>query len=542
MRRTKPGEKAFPGLTAPLLAILVAFFLVVSGNYAFYRSLLAVYPLAWRSAPFLASVSFVLFCLTALFLLAFGWRRTLKPLLILVLLVSSVTSYFMNTYNVVIDVQMLRNVLQTDPAETMDLLSPRMAGYFLFLGLLPAAWVTRARVRLRPWNIEARSRLKYAAALLLALPAVAIAFSGNYYSFLREHKLVRSYANPAAWIFSTGRLAFGSAKAKAVRPVGEDAAIPATDTDRELIILVVGEAVRADKLSLNGYAKETNPLLAREDVVSFTSFYSCGTTTSFSVPCMFSVFGRKDYSEGKARETENLLDVLRHAGVNVLWRDNNSNSKGVAERVTYEDYKSPGKNPLCDTECRDEGMLGGLQDYIDRTEAGDIFIVLHQMGNHGPAYYKRYPGRFERFAPVCRSNQLEQCTGEEIENAYANAVLYTDYFLSRVIGLLKANSKDFHTAMVYVSDHGESLGENRVYLHGLPYFVAPDEQKHVAAVMWFGDSFGVDRKALRAISGLRFSHDNLFHTVLGMMEIRTAVYKKDLDILNFDRSLAGVRR
>jgi len=187
-------------------------------------------------------------------------------------------------------------------------------------------------------------------------------------------------------------------------------------------------------------------------------------------------------------------------------------------------------------------MLGGLQDYIDRTEAGDIFIVLHQMGNHGPAYYKRYPGRFERFAPVCRSNQLEQCTGEEIENAYANAVLYTDYFLSRVIGLLKANSKDFHTAMVYVSDHGESLGENRVYLHGLPYFVAPDEQKHVAAVMWFGDSFGVDRKALRAISGLRFSHDNLFHTVLGMMEIRTAVYKKDLDILNFDRSLAGVRR
>lgn len=541
MRRDQPGEQASPRLTAPLMAILVAVFLVVSGNYAFYRSLLAVYPLTWKSAPFLASVSFVLFCLTALFLLASGWRRTLKPLLVLVLLVSSATSYFMNTYNVVIDVPMLRNVLQTDLAETRDLLSPRLAGYLLFLGLLPAAWVMRARVRHRPWKIEARSRLKYGAALLLALSAAAIAFSGNYYSFLREHKLVRLYANPAAWIFSTGRLAFGSGKAqaKAVRPIGEDAAIPATDTDRELIVLVVGEAVRADRFSLNGYARETNPLLAREDVVSFTRFYSCGTSTAYSVPCMFSVFGRKGYSEAKARETENLLDVLRHAGVNVLWRDNNSSSKGVADRVAYEDFKNPATNPLCDVECRDEGMLDGLQGYIDRTEAGDIFIVLHQMGNHGPAYYKRYPDRFERFAPVCRTNQLEQCTGEEIENAYANAVLYTDYFLSRVIDLLKRNSKDFHTAMFYVSDHGESLGENRIYLHGLPYFMAPDEQKHVAAVMWFGDSFGVDRKALRAKAGLPFSHDNLFHTVLGMMEIRTSVYDRSLDILNFDRRSAG---
>ncbi len=191
-------------------------------------------------------------------------------------------------------------------------------------------------------------------------------------------------------------------------------------------------------------------------------------------------------------------------------------------------------NPVCDVECRDEGMLVGLQDYIDKTNQGDILIVLHQMGNHGPAYYKRYPMEFEKFTPVCKTNQLEECSVEQIENAYANAVLYTDYFLSRVIDLLKRNSNAFETAMVYMGDHGESLGENGLYLHGLPYFMAPDSQKHVPAVMWFGKSFKIDREALRAKAEGTFSHDNLFHTVLGLMEVETSVYDKRLDILNSD--------
>jgi lipid A ethanolaminephosphotransferase len=249
---------------------------------------------------------------------------------------------------------------------------------------------------------------------------------------------------------------------------------------------------------------------------------------------MFSIFGREGYSEKKGRETENLLDVLSHAGVHVLWRDNNSSSKGVADRVPYQDFQSSNSNPVCDEECRDEGMLTGLQDYIDNTGRGDILIVLHQMGNHGPAYYKRYPKEFEKFTPVCKSNQLEECTEEQIENAYANSVLYTDYFLSRVIELLKKNSKAYETAMVYMSDHGESLGENGLHLHGMPYFIAPDPQKHVAALMWFGDKFKIDREALRSKAQVPFSHDNLFHTVLGLMEVHTSIYDKRLDILNQD--------
>lgn len=296
--------------------------------------------------------------------------------------------------------------------------------------------------------------------------------------------------------------------------------------------MVVGEAVRADRLSLNGYTRQTTPLLQREDIINFPEMYSCGTSTAVSVPCMFSIFTRDEYSDNNMKSQENLLDVLHHAGVNILWRDNNSDSKGTALRVPYEDYKSPSRNPICDVECRDEGMLVGLQEYIDRTKYGDILIVLHQMGNHGPAYFKRYPKEFEKFTPVCKTNQLEECSREEIGNAYDNAVLYTDYFLSKVISLLKQNEKSFESAMVYISDHGESIGENNLYLHGLPYFMAPDSQKHVGAILWFGNGFKIDNKALKEKSTEIFSQDYLFHTILGLLEVDTSIYDKTLDILS----------
>jgi lipid A ethanolaminephosphotransferase len=243
---------------------------------------------------------------------------------------------------------------------------------------------------------------------------------------------------------------------------------------------------------------------------------------------------KDDYSIAKAAELENLLDVLSHAGVNVLWRDNNSSSKGVADRVAYESFKHAGSNTICDPECRDEGMLVGLQAYIDKHKSGNILIVLHQMGNHGPAYYKRYPETFKKFTPVCATNQLEDCSVAEINNAYDNAILYTDYFLKKVIDLLKANNQAFETTMLYASDHGESLGENGLYLHGMPYLFAPQAQTHVPALFWVGDgNEGIDKARLRRIQHERFSHDNLFHTVLGVMGVQTTVYDESMDITRY---------
>lgn len=524
-------------MTNSKLVILAALFLVLFGNLAFFKNVTGVYAPTPGNMAFLVSLAVLLTSVTVLLLILAASRYTTKPVLIIVLLVSSLASYFMDNYGVVIDHTMIQSIVQTNLDESTDLFSFKLILYFLFLGILPSVFIYKIDIANATLKTELISKLKVIGISLLIIVSAVLMFSRFYTSFFREHKPLRYYTNPAYYIYSTGKYInsiFKGGEAN-IRPLGMDAKISHPDTNRELIILVVGEAARADRFSLNGYARETNPLLKKENIINFPNMYSCGTSTAVSVPCMFSIFGRVEYSDKKAKSTENLLDVLRHAGVNVLWRDNNSDSKGVALNVAYEDFKNPKNNPVCDIECRDEGMLYGLQDYISRQKKGDILIVLHQMGNHGPAYYKRYPESFEHFKPVCKTGQLEKCTREEIGNTYDNAILYTDYFLSKVIGLLKQNTEHFEAAMIYMSDHGESLGENGLYLHGLPYFMAPNAQKHIGAVTWFGDGFNIDTNALRDKSLGMYSHDHLFHTILGLMEVGTSIYDKNKDISNYAR-------
>lgn len=176
-------------------------------------------------------------------------------------------------------------------------------------------------------------------------------------------------------------------------------------------------------------------------------------------------------------------------------------------------------------------MLAGLEDYIESQPEGDLLIVLHQMGNHGPAYYKRYPKAFETFTPTCESNQLQDCTDEEIRNSYDNILVYTDDFLAKVIGLLKKyDHSQNEVAMFYVSDHGESLGENGVYLHGFPYALAPDAQKHIPVIFWFGKGFLIDQNQIREKVANLIGHEFLFHTMLGIFEVETEAYIKELDL------------
>ena len=530
--------KRIKNITSAQLIMFTSVFLTLFFNFRFFKNTTDSYPLIWDNIPFLCSMAVVFACLMVIALTLLCFKYTLKPVLIVLLTVSSLTAYFMDSYNVIIDATMLQNIAATDPNEIKDLFSFKLLAYVVFLGLAPSLFVYKTPV---VWESLTTELIKKALRIILSLIIIAcllFSFSRFYTSFFREHRVLRHYTNPIAWVHATGKYIRGTVESDTnqITPIGMDARNSATDTGRQLIILVVGEAVRADRLSLNGYFRETTPLIQQEDIINFSNMVSCGTTTVISVPCMFSVFGREDFTREKGNATENLLDVLTHAGVHVLWRDNNSSSKGVADRVPYEDFRHPDKNPLCDDgECRDEGMLAGLQEYIDRQETGDIFIILHQLGNHGPAYYKRYPKSFEKFTPVCETNQVEQCTSEEIGNAYDNCILYTDYFLSKTIELLKQNTGRFETAMIYVSDHGESLGEKGLYLHGLPYVMAPDEQKHIAAVMWFGDGFKIDKNTLQTKSGNAFSQDYLFHTILGLMEIETEVYDKNLDIVNYDR-------
>ena len=525
------------------LILLISLCATLLYNLAFFRNSMAVFTLGNGSLPFLLSLGVFLFALTVLVFSVLCYRYLTKPVLICVIFGAAFANYFMNSFNVVIDTNMINNIVRTDGGEIADLLNPRLLLELVLLGVLPVFVILRTKIECSTFGQEIRNRLKLQGLALVLLLVSIAPFTSHYTSFFREHKILRYYANPATFIYSAGKyldMTLAEIDSTARLLLGLDAHIPVADTDRELIILVVGEAARADRFSLNGYARETNPLLAQENVISFTDVTSCGTATAYSLPCMFSGIKREDFDLETAHASENLLDLLQHAGVSVLWRDNNSDSKGVTEATTFESFKSAATNKQCDEECRDIGMLDGLDDFIAAQPNGDIVVVLHQMGNHGPAYSKRYPADFEKFTPACHSSQLENCSKEAIGNAYDNAILYTDYFLSEVIHLLEGYDDRFETAMYYMADHGESLGENGLYLHGLPWLLAPDTQKHVASLLWFGDSYHVDRKAVQAKADHKLSHDNYFHTVLGLMEIETSTYDPTLDLIGHHSEEAPV--
>lgn len=528
-------------LTQTKLIMYTVLFLALFDNYSFFTNVLEVYPLGLDNIGFLISLVFLLIGFNILLFTLFSSKYTTKLILITVLIISSLTNYFMNSYHIVVDDSMIRNMLQTNLNESMDLLTVKQVLYFLFLGILPSYFMYKTKIEYRSLKIELFSKIKTILLSLLIVVASIMIFSKHYTSFAREHKPLRYSVNPTYWIYSIGKyinLAFNNGPI-VVKPLGEDAKIIKQDNNEKnkLVIMVVGEAARADHFSLNGYGKETNSLLKQEDIINFSNFYSCGTSTAESVPCMFSIFTTDNHNYKQGISNENVIDVLKHTNdISILWRDNNSDSKGVALRVPYQDYKTSKNNTICadDGECRDEGMLVGLDKFIEKNKDKNILIVLHQMGNHGPAYYKRYPKEFEKFKPVCKTNQLEQCSKKEISNGYDNAILYTDYFLSKTINFLKQYDATYETAMIYMSDHGESLGENGVYLHGLPYFMAPDAQTHIGALMWFGTEMSkdIDIKKIKQNSDKKYTHDNLFHTLLSIFEVKTKVYDRNMDILN----------
>ena len=515
------------------LVLFVGAFLTLTGNFTFFEKTMQIYPFA-ENWLFVISLSLFLFSFLSSILLLICFRWSVKPILIFLLLLSSVLTYSTSNYGIVFDHNMITNTFETDASELGDLLSIQFILYLFFLGLLPSLFVLKIKIIRIPFIPQFWQRFKVFVALVVVFIVVVLSFSKHYTSFARENRDLRLYITPSYFLYSSIKFVDSKIEtsAKPFKVIGQDAAINKKSDKRRLIIFVIGETSRRDHMSINGYSLQTNPLLEKEDIISFTNMTSCGTDTAWSVPCMFSLLGRESYSHAKGKNMSNVLDLVSYAGASVLWLENNSSSKSVADRIDFLDFSSSQNNPVCNPECRDEGMLVNLQNFIDEQDGNDILIVMHTMGSHGPAYYKRYPKEFEVFKPICETNQLNECTDNEISNAYDNTILYTDYFLSKVIELLKGNSQESDTAMLYVSDHGESLGEGGLYLHGMPYFMAPDEQIDVAAFMWLDDSISelFDKKIIKEKALLPQTHDSLFHTLLGLMDIETRVYQKNLDL------------
>ncbi|HSW12051.1 MAG TPA: phosphoethanolamine--lipid A transferase [Solimonas sp.] len=493
-----------------------------------------------QAAGILAAVALTLFSGTLLVAALLGTRWLLRPALILLLLLSAGCSYFMNRFHVVIDQTMMLNALQTDRREAAELMGWPLLMHLLVYGLLPAILVALVPLRRASALRETAHRLGLVLLMLSATLACVFVQYRSVSSWARNHADMRMYPNPVYPLYAASkflhRAMIPSAEA-APQQIGRDAvriAAPKGARPR-VVILVLGETARAANFQLDGYPRATNPqLAAMGDVLNFSNVWSCGTSTAVSVPCMFSAGGQENFDKDAVHHQENLLDLVQHAGVDVLWRNNNSGCKEVCLRVPTEDLSHAGDPAYCTSEgCHDEILLRGLADLLD--SGHDRLIVLHTLGSHGPSYYKRVPAEFRSFQPACENDDLQQCSTQQIVNAYDNTIVYADHLLARLITLLHQHEDRIDSSMIYLSDHGESLGENGLYLHGMPYRLAPDLQKQVPMIAWFSQGMqqaqGFDSACLRRSTGERRSHDNLFSTLLGLLSIRTGLYRAELDLL-----------
>lgn len=526
-----------PAITVERLALYAALFFSLTANTVFWREVIATGDLHGPRGLLSGLSLFALVTsLHAVLLLALLARRTAKPVLIVLLMTTASATWFMGRYTIYLDSDMMRNVLHTDAREASELLSPALWPWLLWYGALPALLLSRVRIVRRPMLRAIAVRLAWLSASAAIAAGSALLSFQDLAALMRNHHDLRHLVTPGNYLVALATVLAADGRASGPRePVGTDArGAPTMPGVRpRLLVLVVGETLRAQNWGLNGYRRQTTPELARLDPINFTDVTACGSSTEVSLPCMFSPYGRAHYDEARIARSESLLHVLDHAGIATQWRDNQSGCKGVCDGLPYLSFQRGKDGTGCAGEsCLDEVMLDGLEEEIAR-HPGDLVLVLHQLGNHGPSYHKRYPARLERYVPACGSDDLGDCSREEIVNAYDNAVLYTDRFLAQAIRRL-ATQSSHDAALVYVSDHGESLGENGFYLHGMPYAIAPQTQLKVPMAVWLSPelarSRGIDAACLRRRAAQPASHDHLFHSVLGLLQVRTNAYVPALDL------------
>jgi lipid A ethanolaminephosphotransferase len=527
-------------LSAPLLIISVSLFIIAADNDSLWSE-------AWRATfndehriAILFSLFMIAFVPLSTVLALTPGTKLLRAAAAMLLVVAASCSFFMTQYGIVIDQSMIRNAVETTVLEATPLLSPAFFWHVALHGLLPAIVVATVPLGTPRWQSAAIGRLG------IISVSFAVAFATLYVNYAavsffgRENDGLRLKINPAYPLYAAATFGIGAKAAAAQERVPLDVrrGNPASSARKPLLlVLVVGETARADRFSFNGYSRDTNRYTRAHDVVNFPSVDSCGTSTAESVPCMFSGLGRAGFSHDAAAGRESLFGALQRVGIDTFWRDNSTGCKGVCDGEHFEERATWTDAEWCDsTGCFDELLLKDFDTLVtDRSR--DHLIVLHQRGSHGPAYHTDVPQHAKEFFPECNLPNLRNCDRAAINNAYDNTILYTDYFLSRVIEELEQRADVFDTAMLYVSDHGESLGENGLYLHGFPYAMAPREQIEVPMLLWGSASFfaeraRVDAQCVRRSAERSTSHDAVFHTLLPLFDVQTPLYDEALDLLS----------
>ena len=473
------------------------------------------------------NLTFIGFLLTYLIYLIILNKYTNKFIILLFPIINSLSLYFMNNFSAMINHDSLINLLETNISEMTEFINIKLFCYIIFLGIIPSILLLKILSNNKN-NINNKTRFVHIGIILLyfILNLTITLFSSNYLIFLKKNKNKIHYLVPINYTKATidvikTQSVLENKQIIELIDIKEQTTI--NNNKKTLIVFIVGESARANNFSLNGYNKDTNKLLNGYDIINFSNFYSCGTSTFVSVPCIFSHLERKDFSVKNFQKYENLLDIFNKLNYKINWYSNSGDCKKVCDRTNFK----------ITNEKYDVNLLNYLKKDVKNNTNNNLFIVLHQRGSHGPKYDERYPNEFEIFTPIC-GQEMQNCNRDEIINSYDNTIYYTSYFIKETIDFLKTKANEYNVMLVYVSDHGDSLKEDGQIMHGYPYIFANNFQKHIPFILWFSNGFindyNIDLKYLKHISNNMYSHDNIFHSMLGLFNIKSKFYKQELDI------------
>lgn len=436
-------------------------------------------------------------------------RNVGKWLLAIFFNISAIAVYFINTYGIIIDRTMIGNVFNTNYEESSSFFSFGLVLYVLFLGLLPSFFLFKFKI-IRP---KLKSFLIHTGLTLLFLGVLVFANSTNWLWIDKNSKTLGGLVMPWSYVVNTSRYYSHINKKNKKQILLPDATIK--DDEKSIAVLVIGESARSENFSLYGYDKNTNPLLSQIEGLKHFETESCATYTTAGLQC---ILEHKD--TGKLYEI--LPNYLFRNDVEVIWKTTNwGEPKVIIDN--FQNKEMLRKN--CEgPDCEYDGiLLKGLKDEILASKKNKILVVLHTSTSHGPTYFEKYPKQFEKFTPVCKSVELANCTQEELINAYNNTILYTDYIVANLIDDLK-QLKEYKSTMIFISDHGESLGEKGLYMHGIPASLAPKEQLEIPFIVWTSDN----SRKVKENQG--HSQHNIFHSVLDFLAIDSPIYEQDMSI------------
>lgn len=302
----------------------------------------------------------------------------------------------------------------------------------------------------------------------------------------------------------------------------------ATSHEPLIVVLVIGEALRSDKLGVNDYDRDTTEHMRDiQNLFSFKDVISCSTTTAVSLPCMLTNESQDTWIDkfktGAYTPKYSVAKVFGDVGFDTKWLSSANKDYGMYISKDFHGTQSV----LLSNELRRQFLskrddFGDLLlvDALDVNVKKNTMLVLGTMGSHRD-YYSRYPKDMAKYKPDIGSSI------EAINNAYDNTVVYFDQFIFELTNKLK----DKNALMIYISDHGESLGENGVFLHGAAVDTAPKEQRLVPMIAWMSDKFIENNPekykniknwaGLNARSKTQIRHDFVFHSLLDCSGIKS---------------------